>query len=130
MEPCRLLLVDDEEEFVNTLAERLALRGIRAKVAFNGKEALGLLASETFHLVVLDVLLPDMGGLEVLKRIRQDHPGVEVILLTGRGSDQEAREGVALGAFDYLVKPVHLEELISKIREASPCNALEKPWKK
>ncbi len=129
MEQCRLLLVDDEGEFVTTLAERLALRGIQAKVALSGEEALKLLESEAFHVVVLDVLLPGLGGLEVLRRIRGSYPGVEVILLTGRGSDKEAREGVALGAFDYLVKPVQLEELIRKIREASACNALEKPWK-
>lgn len=129
MEPCKLLLVDDEEEFVTTLAERLSLRGIRARVALSGEEALEALDSEFAHVVVLDVLLPGMGGLEVLKRIRQAHPEVQVILLTGRGSDREAREGVALGAFDYLVKPVHLEELIKKIREASKCNAMEKPWK-
>lgn len=129
MEQCRLLLVDDEGEFVTTLAERLALRGIQAKVALSGEEALKLLESEAFHVVVLDVLLPGLGGLEVLRRIRGSYPGVEVILLTGRGSDKEAREGVALGAFDYLVKPVQLEELIRKIREASACNALEKPWR-
>lgn len=129
MEPCKLLLVDDEEEFVTTLAERLSLRGMRARVALSGEEALEALDSEAAHVVVLDVLLPGMGGLEVLKRIRQAYPEVQVILLTGRGSDREAREGVALGAFDYLVKPVHLEELIQKIREASKCNAREKPWR-
>lgn len=130
MEPCRLLLVDDEEEFVTTLAERLTLRGIRARVALSGEEALKALDSESFHVVVLDVLLPGLGGLEVLRRIREAHPGVQVILLTGRGSDREAKEGVALGARDYLIKPVHLEELIRKIREASQCNALERPWKR
>lgn len=129
MEQCSLLLVDDEEEFVTTLAERLALRGIRARVALSGEEALKALESEVVHVVVLDVLLPGMGGLEVLKKIREHYPGVQVILLTGRGSDREAREGVALGALDYLVKPVHLEELIRKVREASACNAREKPWR-
>jgi DNA-binding response OmpR family regulator len=129
MEPCRLLLVDDEEEFVTTLAERLALRGIHARVALSGEEALQALDSQAAHVVVLDVLLPGMGGLEVLRRIRERFPEVQVILLTGRGSDQEAREGVALGALDYLVKPVQLEELIRKIREASSCGAREKPWR-
>jgi DNA-binding response OmpR family regulator len=125
MEPCKVLLVDDEEEFVSTLAERLRLRDIVAEVALNGEQALKAVEERPPHVVVLDVLLPGMGGLEVLRRIRDSHPQVQVILLTGRGSDEEARKGMALGAVDYLVKPVHLEELIAKIRKASPCQARE-----
>ncbi|MEJ5376411.1 MAG: response regulator [bacterium] len=126
MEPCRVLLVDDEEEFVTTLAERLRLRGMEAKVATSGEEAMRILESVPAHVVVLDVLLPGMGGLEVLRRIRAKHPQIQVILLTGRGSDQEAREGLSLGAMDYLIKPIQLEELIRKIREVAPCAARER----
>ncbi len=126
MEPCRVLLVDDEEEFVTTLAERLSLRGMEAKVATSGEEAMRILESVPAHVMVLDVLLPGMGGLEVLRRIRAKHPQIQVILLTGRGSDQEAREGLSLGAVDYLIKPIQLEELIRKIREVAPCAAPER----
>lgn len=125
MEPCRVLLVDDEEEFVTTLAERLSLRGMETRVAFTGEEALRALESELPHVVILDVLLPGMGGLEILRRVRREYPSVQVILLTGRGTDTEARQGMELGAFDYLVKPVQLEEIIKKIRDASACAARE-----
>lgn len=127
MESCRVLLVDDEEEFATTLAERPSLRGIEARVATSGEQAIRELESAPAHVVVLDVLLPGMGGLEVLRRIRASHSQVQVILLTGRGSDQEAQEGLSLGAFDYLMKPVQLEELIRKINEAGSCAAREKP---
>jgi DNA-binding NtrC family response regulator len=118
MEGWKVLLVDDEKEFVSTLAERLRLRGIQADETGSGEEALRLIAEAAPQVVVLDVMMPGMGGLEVLKRVKSTHPEIEVILLTGIGSTKEAVEGMKLGAFDFLMKPLQIEELIEKIRTA------------
>ncbi len=118
MEKTKVLLVDDEEEFVHTLAERLQLRGIDALSCTKGEEALELIEEDPPQLVVLDVLMPGIGGLEVLKGIKGRHPEIQVILLTGRGSEKEGMEGTRLGAFDYLMKPLRIEDLIRKMREA------------
>ena len=114
----RVLLVDDEEEFVTTLSERLHLRGIEAQTATDGKSALALIEKNPPEVVVLDVLMPGLGGMEVLQRIRAKNPEIQVILLTGQGSSKDGIEGMDLGAFDYLVKPLDIEELIKKMREA------------
>jgi DNA-binding response OmpR family regulator len=114
----KALLVDDEVEFVTTLAERLELRGFRVVVATDGQEALGLLEAEAPQVAVLDIMMPGVGGLEILRHIRENHPGIEVILLTGRGSTREGIEGMRLGAFDFLVKPVRIEELIARMTAA------------
>lgn len=118
MENWKVLLVDDEEDFVSTLAERLALRGVKARTAFNGEQALKAVATDPPQVVVLDVMMPGMSGLEVLKRIKEDFPALPVILLTGIGSAKEGVDGIRLGAFDYLMKPLQLEELTNKISEA------------
>jgi len=114
----KILLVDDEEDFVSTLAERLRLRGIKAEVAYNGEGALQHIAVNPPEAVVLDVMMPGMSGLEVLRRIKTDYPSIAVILLTGIGSTREGVEGMRLGAFDYLMKPLQIEALIEKISEA------------
>jgi DNA-binding response OmpR family regulator len=111
----KVLLVDDEEEFASTLAERLCLRGIEARAAYDGEEALRLLETDPPHVMVLDVMMPGLGGLEVLKRAKVMHPEIPVILLTGHGAVREGVEGKRLGASDYLVKPINIEELIDKI---------------
>jgi DNA-binding response OmpR family regulator len=118
MEGWKVLLVDDEKEFVSTLAERLRLRGIQADEAVSGEEALRSIAHAAPQVVVLDVMMPGMGGLEVLQRVKSTYPGIEVILLTGIGSTKEGVEGMRLGAFDFLMKPLQIEELIEKIRAA------------
>ena len=118
MENWKVLLVDDEEDFVSTLAERLALRGVKTRTAFNGEQALRAVAADPPDIVVLDVMMPGMSGIEVLKRIRVDNPNLPVILLTGIGSAKDGVEGIRLGAFDYLMKPLQLEELTRKISEA------------
>ncbi len=118
VEKWRVLLVDDEKEFVSTLAERLALRGIQADVASDGEEALRLVEENPPEVVVLDLMMPGLGGVEVLQRIKRRHPGVQVILLTGHGSTRSGIEGMKLGAFDYLMKPLSIEELIEKMRKA------------
>ncbi len=118
MENLKILLVDDEEEFVTTLAERLELRGLQARAALNGEDALNMIEADTPQIVILDVMMPGLGGFEVLKRIKAQYPQIPVILLTGRGSTDEGIKGMQLGAFDYLMKPLNIEELIKKIQEA------------
>ncbi|MGD9384168.1 MAG: response regulator [Desulfobacterales bacterium] len=118
MKNFKILLVDDEEEFVTTLAERLELRGLQARAALNGEAALRMIETDTPEIVILDVLMPGLGGLEVLRRIKAQHPQIPVILLTGRGSENEGIKGMELGAFDYLMKPLNIEELIKKMQEA------------
>lgn len=115
---CKVLLVDDEKEFASTLAERLDLRGISVDVANSGEDALRSLSNSVPEVVILDLMMPGMNGLAVLERIKQDFPRIQVILLTGMGSVSEGVEGLRLGAFDYLMKPVHIEDLIARIKDA------------
>ncbi len=118
MENLKILLVDDEEEFVTTLAERLELRGLQARAALNGEDALNMIEADTPQIVILDIMMPGLGGFEVLRRIKAQYPQIHVILLTGRGSTDEGIKGMQLGAFDYLMKPLDIEELIKKMQEA------------
>ncbi len=113
-----LLLVDDEAEFVSTLAERLSFRGIDVRTAQDGEEALRLTAEEVPQVVVLDVMMPGLGGLEVLKRMKSQYPELPVILLTGHASAGDGEAGLRYGAFDYLIKPLDIDVLLTKIREA------------
>jgi DNA-binding response OmpR family regulator len=115
----RVLLVDDEEELVSTVAERLELRGIDAEALTSGAAALERLAEQKFDVVVVDVKMPGMDGLELLKRIKTMQPETQVILLTGRGSGKESQRGLEEGAFDYLIKPINLDDLIIKMRLAT-----------
>lgn len=118
MEKWKLLLVDDEVEFVSTLAERLVLRGIDVRTANSGEEALRQVLSDPPEIVVLDVMMPGMSGLEVLQRVKAQDPQIKVILLTGIGNPRDGAEGIRLGAFDYLMKPLQIEELLEKIGAA------------
>ena len=113
-----VLLVDDEEDFVATLAERLSLRGIRARVALDGEQALARVAENCPNVAVVDVMMPGMRGLEVLRRIRRSNPEVQIILLTGQGTARDGIEGMHEGAFDYMMKPIDIDALIGKIGEA------------
>ena len=114
----KLLLVDDEEGYVTVLAKRLSKRNFQAKTALSGTEAIRILRNESFDLAVLDFKMEDMDGIEVLKIFKIMEPKMPVIILTGHGSETAAREGMEYGAFDYLVKPCDLFELIERIREA------------
>jgi DNA-binding NtrC family response regulator len=117
-EPIRLLLVDDEEGYVNVLANRMALRGVDVSKAYNGSEAIRILRRNDFDVAVLDLKMEDMDGLEVLKIFKKMDPELMVIMLTGHGSAQAASDGISLGAFDYLTKPCDFSELLEKIRKA------------
>ncbi len=118
MKPMRLLLVDDEARFVDTLSKRLAARGFEVGKAFSGQEALDSLAASPYDVVLLDVRMPGMDGLDTLRAIRKAHPLVQVILLSGHASINAAVEGMRLGASDYLLKPTDLEDLLAKAEAA------------
>ncbi|HMK33676.1 MAG TPA: response regulator [Desulfomonilaceae bacterium] len=115
----RVLLVDDEVQFVELLAERLDTRGFKVQTAFTGEEALLKLQQENVDVVVLDVFMPGKDGLETLRAIKQLQPLVEVIMLTGHATVETGIEGMRLGAFDYLLKPTETEELVAKIKKGS-----------
>ena len=119
MKSINVLLVDDETEFVNTLAERLELRGLEVSVATDCEEAIRSVESIRPQVVVTDVKMPGMGGLDLLRYLKARHPGIEVILLTGHGSTQDGVKGMRLGAFDYLMKPVRIEDLVEKLESAA-----------
>jgi DNA-binding NtrC family response regulator len=114
----KLLVVDDEIAYVNVLSNRLAKRDFIVTSAFSGSEAIQVVRKEDFDVAVLDLKMEDMDGIEVLKVLKKMDPHLSVIMLTGHGSAEAAREGIRLGAFDYLTKPCELEELIAKIRDA------------
>ena len=122
----RVLLVDDEEEFVSALSERLMLRGIEVESALNGEEALAWLVVKEFEVVFLDVMMPGLGGLEVLRQIKSTHPDTQVILLTGHGSTREGIEGMRLGAFDYLTKPADEDRLLEVLNNAMEHSVLHR----
>jgi DNA-binding NtrC family response regulator len=114
----RLLLVDDEKAYTHVLSNRLSKRRMRVTKASSGAEGLRALREQSFDVAVLDLKMEDMDGIEVLKIFKKLDPEMEVIMLTGHGSETAARQGMALGAFDYLTKPCELEELLKKIKAA------------
>ncbi len=117
-----VLLVDDEVQFVETLVKRLAKRGVRVDAAYGGQEALEKLAATgptRIDVVILDVKMPGMDGLETLARIKEEHPLVEVIMLTGHATVESAIEGMKRGAYDYLMKPCEIDVLLEKVVEAT-----------
>ncbi|MBU1274622.1 MAG: response regulator [Proteobacteria bacterium] len=116
--PSKVLLVDDEQEFVQTLSERLMLREIGSAVVHDGEEALRVAAEDEPDVIVLDLKMPGIDGVEVLKRLKRDHPGVEVIILTGHGSEADRDLCMSLGAFAYLEKPVDIERLSEAMQGA------------
>lgn len=113
----KVLLVDDEEEFLKTLAERLEMRGLKVTGATRGEEAVDLADKQTFDAIVIDLAMPGMDGLETLKRIKESHPDAEIIMLSGQGTVKTGIEAMKLGAEDFLEKPVDMQELLTKIDE-------------
>jgi len=117
-ERIKLLLVDDEEGYVNVLANRLGKRKIDVTKAFSGGDAIKAVRNQNFDVAILDLKMEDMNGIEVLKVFNQMGLTMEVIMLTGHGSQEAAEEGLSIGAFDYLTKPCELQELLDKIKQA------------
>lgn len=114
----RVLLVDDETDFLETLVKRLAKRNLDVAGVESGESALAALEAAPVDVVVLDVRLPGIDGVETLRRIKQASPLIEVILLTGHANMEVAVQGMELGAFDYLIKPVDIDELLYKMQDA------------
>ena len=115
--PIKLLFVDDEKAYVDILSNRFAKRNIDVTKAYSGSEGIQALRNHDFDVAILDLKMEDMDGIEVLKIFKKMYPQMEVIMLTGHGSEKAAREGIQFGAFDYLTKPCELEELLQKIHE-------------
>lgn len=120
MSIANVLLVDDEKPFVETMTKRLTKRDIAITTAFSGKEGLEQLESHpNLEVVILDVKMPEMDGIETLKRIKSGYPLVEVIMLTGHATVESGIEGMKQGAFDYLMKPCDIDVLLEKVGEAA-----------
>ncbi len=118
MEKLKMMLVDDEERYLQTTAKLIEKKGYEVLTARSGEEALGKLKTETVHVVVLDMKMPGMDGNETLKAIKSIYPLVEVIMLTGHATVDSAIEGLRNGAFDYLMKPADLDQILEKALDA------------
>ncbi len=116
--PPKILLVDDEKEFVQTLSERLQTRQLPASVVYDGQQALDFVEKDQPDVIVLDLMMPGIGGIEVLRRLKQSNPQIAVVVLTGHGSEHEEQLAADLGAFAYLTKPVNIEVLAEVMRNA------------
>ncbi|MCF8034910.1 MAG: response regulator [Desulfarculaceae bacterium] len=114
-EGIRILLVDDEPGYLEVLEKRMTRRGLQVVSAGSGSEAIRQARAQSFDVAVVDLKMEDMDGIEVLKVLKVMDPSMAVIILTGHGSEQAAREGTALGAFDYLTKPCELRDLLACI---------------
>lgn len=117
--PSKVLLVDDEREFVQTLSERLLMRDMGSAVAYDGESALHMVAEEEPEVMILDLKMPGIDGIEVLRRVKESNPDIEVIILTGHGSEVDRETCMRLGAFGYLQKPVDIEVLSDTIKKAN-----------
>ena len=122
----RLLLVDDEEAYINILSKRLAKRSFEVTTALSGTQGIQTLRREEFDVAVVDLKMEDMDGIDVLKIFKKMVPQMAVIMLTGHGSEQAAREGMRFGAFAYLTKPCDLDDLVQTILAAT-CGAKTTP---
>ena len=116
--PTKVLLVDDEKDFIEMLSLRLKEVGEKITVAYSGQEGLDTLEKTDIDVVILDIKMPGMDGIETLREIKKKYPLVEVIMLTGHGSTETAVEGMKLGAFDYLMKPADFDDLTAKLEGA------------
>ncbi|MBA3014351.1 MAG: response regulator [Proteobacteria bacterium] len=114
----KVLIVDDEQDFLETTTKRMQKRNIQCETASSGKEAIEKINTGDFDVVLLDVKMPGMDGVETLREIKRIKPLIEVVMLTGHASVESGIEGMKLGAFDYLMKPMELDPLLEKIKDA------------
>jgi CheY-like chemotaxis protein len=117
--PSRVLLVDDEREFVQTLSERLLLRDMGSAVAYDGESALEMLREDEPEVMILDLKMPGIDGMEVLRQVKATQPDIEVIILTGHGNETDRETCMGLGAFAYLQKPVDIDVLSETMKRAN-----------
>ncbi|MFY9706544.1 MAG: response regulator [Desulfobacterales bacterium] len=125
METFRVLLVDDEPDFTDTLVRRLGMRQLHVHGVYSGVAALDYTDRNPVDVVVLDVRMPGMDGIQTLREIKARHPLVEVIMLTGHANVEVAIEGMKLGAFDYLMKPIEIDQLLYKLQDAYQKKAIQ-----
>jgi DNA-binding response OmpR family regulator len=118
MNKIKLLLVDDEENFVNTLAERMKMRDVPSKVVYSGEAALDVVKTQEPDVMVLDLRMPGIDGMEVLRKVRATNPKVQIIILTGHGTELDEEEARKLGAFHYHKKPIDIDELLGTVKKA------------
>ncbi|MCD4722003.1 MAG: response regulator [Desulfobacula sp.] len=116
--PVKVLLVDDEKEFVQTLSERLQMRDMGTAVVYDGKSALDRVRNDAPEVMIIDLKMPGINGMEILKKVKQTKPEIEIIVLTGHGSGQDKKKCMDLGAFAYLQKPVDINLLIQTLKKA------------
>jgi DNA-binding NtrC family response regulator len=114
----RVLLVDDEEEFTDALSKRLEARSLTVKTVNRGEDAIHMVDEHSFDVIILDLAMPGMDGLETLQRIKTNHPNAEIIMLTGHASVESSVKAMKIGAEDLLEKPVDIADLLGKIEEA------------
>lgn len=118
MDKFRVLIVDDEVDFVETIVKRLRDKGLEAEGVYRGKDAIALLETEDFDVCILDVRMPGMDGIETLREIKKKRPTIEVIMLTGHGSVESGIQGLQLGAYNYVMKPVPFKDLLKEMTQA------------
>lgn len=118
MAEMKVLLVDDEETFVKTLSERLKMRDLKNDTVYDGNQAIDFVNENEPDVMVLDLKMPGIDGMEVLRRVKKMYPNIQVIILTGHGTDRDEDESRRLGVFDYLKKPVDIEVLVGRIKAA------------
>lgn len=114
----KVLIVDDEEQFLKTFAERLKVRGLRIDTAGTGEEAIARAHGKKFDAIVLDLVMPGIGGIETLRRLREENPDLQIIILTGHATVDKSVEAMKGGAADFLEKPLDINKLMEKIGEA------------
>lgn len=118
MEEFRVLVVDDEADFIETVVKRLQRRNLYVEGVLSGEEAVEKVKAGRFDVVLLDVKMPKMSGIEALRRIKEARPLIEVVMLTGHATVESGIEGMKLGAFDYLLKPMELDKIFEKLKDA------------
>ncbi len=114
----KVLLVDDEEEFIATLGQRLEARNLKVTTTTTGARAIELIDCQDFDVIILDLAMPGMDGLEVLNRVKSEHPDAEIIMLTGHATIESGIEAMKQGAEDFLEKPVDIQKLLGRIEDA------------
>ena len=118
MAEMKVLLVDDEETFVQTLSERLKMRDLKNDTVYDGEQAIEFVDENEPDVMVLDLKMPGIDGMEVLRQVKKKYPNIQVIILTGHGTDRDEEESRRIGVYDYLKKPVEIEELVDRIKGA------------
>ena len=118
MKPAKILVVDDEVIFANNISKLISKRGYEVETVYNGESALEVLKENDFDVIILDLKMPGLDGLTTLKQIKEKKSDVEVIILTGHGSMDSGIDGIQMGAFDFIMKPVRFDDLHEKVRQA------------